>query len=59
VYDTSETIDLENVPLNGGILIKVLILSVDPYMRGRLRGAEIESYLVGPSHISYQAVRVD
>ncbi|KAJ7777772.1 hypothetical protein B0H14DRAFT_2963414 [Mycena olivaceomarginata] len=45
VYDTSETIDLENVPLNGGILIKVLILSVDPYMRGRLRAAEIESYL--------------
>ncbi|KAJ7342957.1 hypothetical protein DFH08DRAFT_873867 [Mycena albidolilacea] len=52
VYDTSETVDLENVPLNGGILIKVLILSVDPYMRGRfrapnrrLRAAEIESYL--------------
>ncbi|KAJ7841480.1 hypothetical protein B0H14DRAFT_2586869 [Mycena olivaceomarginata] len=30
VYDTSETIDPKNVPLNGGILIKLLILSVDP-----------------------------
>ncbi|KAJ7206293.1 hypothetical protein GGX14DRAFT_522436 [Mycena pura] len=44
VYDTTQTIDLENVPLNGGILIKVLILSVDPYMRGRLRAPEVKSY---------------
>ncbi|KAJ7615611.1 hypothetical protein DFH06DRAFT_1239608 [Mycena polygramma] len=45
VYDTTQTIDLENVPLNGGILIKVLVLSVDPYMRSRLRAPEVESYL--------------
>ncbi|KAF8215357.1 hypothetical protein K438DRAFT_1801111 [Mycena galopus ATCC 62051] len=45
VYDTSETIDLDNVPLNGGVLIKVLLLSIDPYMRGRLRAPEIESYI--------------
>ncbi|KAJ6487086.1 alcohol dehydrogenase [Mycena vitilis] len=45
VYDTSQTIDLDNVPLNGGILIKVLVLSVDPYMRSRLRAPEVESYL--------------
>ncbi|KAJ7810916.1 chaperonin 10-like protein [Mycena olivaceomarginata] len=45
VYDTTETIDLESVPLNGGILIKVLLLSLDPYMRGRLRAPEIESYM--------------
>ncbi|KAF8215358.1 hypothetical protein K438DRAFT_1801114 [Mycena galopus ATCC 62051] len=45
VYDTSETIDLDNVPLNGGVLIKVLLLSIDPYMRGRLRAPEIESYM--------------
>ncbi|KAF7364581.1 PKS-ER domain-containing protein [Mycena venus] len=45
VYDTTETIDFENVPLNGGILIKVLLLSLDPYMRGRLRAPEIESYM--------------
>ncbi|KAJ7841481.1 alcohol dehydrogenase [Mycena olivaceomarginata] len=45
VYDTTETIDLQNAPLHGGVLIKVLILSIDPYMRGRLRAPEIESYL--------------
>ncbi|KAJ7133358.1 hypothetical protein C8R44DRAFT_849477 [Mycena epipterygia] len=45
VYDTTETIDLENVPLKGGFLVKVLVLSVDPYMRGRLRAAEIKSYM--------------
>ncbi|KAJ7439110.1 hypothetical protein FB451DRAFT_1415912 [Mycena latifolia] len=45
VYDTTETIDLENVALNGGLLIKVLVLSVDPYMRGRLRAPEVKSYM--------------
>ncbi|KAJ6452500.1 hypothetical protein C8R45DRAFT_1040828 [Mycena sanguinolenta] len=45
VYDTTQTIDVENAPLNGGILIKVLLLSIDPYMRGRLRAAETESYV--------------
>jgi NADPH-dependent curcumin reductase CurA len=56
VYDTSETIDPKNVPLNGGILIKLLILSVDPYMRGRLRAPEIESYLVGASKTYLAAI---
>ncbi|TBU32689.1 NAD(P)-binding protein [Dichomitus squalens] len=37
VYDTSETIDLENVALNGGFLVKVLVLSIDPYQRNRLK----------------------
>ena len=46
VYDASETIDLDNVPLNGGFLVKVLMLSVDPYMRGRLRAPEVKSYTV-------------
>ncbi|KAJ7482969.1 hypothetical protein B0H11DRAFT_1208640 [Mycena galericulata] len=45
VYDTTQSIDLETVPLKGGILIKVLVLSVDPYMRLRLRAPEIKSYL--------------
>ncbi|KAK7038544.1 NAD(P)-binding protein [Favolaschia claudopus] len=31
VYDTSETIDLETDPLNGGFLVKVLVLSIDPF----------------------------
>ncbi|SJL08755.1 related to reductase RED1 [Armillaria ostoyae] len=50
VYDTTQTIDLENVPLNGGILIKALVLSVDPYLRGKMRDPSIESYSP-PFHI--------
>ncbi|OCH96221.1 NAD-P-binding protein [Obba rivulosa] len=44
VYDESETIDLEKAPLNGGFLVKTLVLSIDPYMRGRMRDPTIESY---------------
>ncbi|KAJ7618841.1 hypothetical protein DFH06DRAFT_1306582 [Mycena polygramma] len=44
VYDTSEKIDLEAEPLNGGFLIKTLVLSVDPYMRGQMRDAKEKSY---------------
>ncbi|KAI0319232.1 alcohol dehydrogenase [Amylostereum chailletii] len=43
-YDDSQTIDLDNVPLGGGFLIKTLVLSVDPYMRWRMREAHIPSY---------------
>ncbi|KAJ7101711.1 chaperonin 10-like protein, partial [Mycena epipterygia] len=46
VYDTSEIIDPETVPLNGGFLLKTLVLSVDPYMRGRMRSPDIPSYSV-------------
>ncbi|KAJ7105688.1 chaperonin 10-like protein [Mycena epipterygia] len=48
VYDTSLTIDPENVPLDGGFLVKTLVLSVDPYLRGMMRHPETESYLVRP-----------
>lgn len=34
------------MPLNGGLLIKVLKLSVDPYMRNRMRDPSIKSYTV-------------
>jgi len=44
VYDDSETIDLEAVPLDGGFLVKVLEISIDPYMRGRMRSSEKKSY---------------
>jgi len=44
VYDTSETIDPDNVALDGGFLVKTLELSIDPYMRGRMRSPEKESY---------------
>ena len=46
VFDTSETIDINKTPLNGGILIKILELSADPYMRGRMRDPSIPSYFV-------------
>ncbi|KAJ3503200.1 hypothetical protein NLJ89_g8539 [Agrocybe chaxingu] len=45
IYDTSEHIDPESVPLDGGFLLKTLELSIDPYMRGRMRDAKIESYV--------------
>ena len=35
VYDASQKIDLETVPLNGGFLLKTLALSIDPFMRGK------------------------
>ncbi|KAG8761787.1 hypothetical protein FRC12_009334 [Ceratobasidium sp. 428] len=44
VYDTSKQIDLDNVVLNGGILTKTLYLSIDPYIRGRMREVTSKSY---------------
>lgn len=32
MYDTSERLDLDNVALNGGVLAKLVILSIDPYL---------------------------
>jgi hypothetical protein len=46
VYDTSQTIDLETVPLNGGYLLKTLVLSIDPYLRGKMRPETQKSYTV-------------
>ncbi|RDX46264.1 NAD(P)-binding protein [Lentinus brumalis] len=45
VYDESQTIDLENEPLNGGILVKVLVLSIDPYLRRKMLDPSIPSFL--------------
>ncbi|TFK65472.1 alcohol dehydrogenase [Pluteus cervinus] len=33
LYDTSQTIDLEHVSLQGGFLVKILALSIEPYLR--------------------------
>lgn len=44
VYTESDTIDLNDVALDGGILIKVLALSVDPYFRGKMRDPKEKSY---------------
>lgn len=46
VYDESETIDLENVPLDGGILIKTLVVSIDPYLRRMMIDSKIPSSFV-------------
>jgi len=45
VHDTSQTIDLERVALNGGFLVKTLVLSMDPYIRGRMRDPKVKSYI--------------
>ncbi|QRW25956.1 Zinc-binding dehydrogenase [Rhizoctonia solani] len=37
ITHASDTIDLDNVPLSGGTLVKSVYLSIDPYMRGRMR----------------------
>jgi NADPH-dependent curcumin reductase CurA len=53
ITDTSETIDLDNVPLNGGFLVKTLALSIDPYLRGKMRDAGKKSYSVrSPFHMT-------
>jgi NADPH-dependent curcumin reductase CurA len=44
VYDNSQTIDLDNVPLNGGFLTKTLYISPEPYLRERMRDCSIDSY---------------
>ncbi|TCD69256.1 hypothetical protein EIP91_008359 [Steccherinum ochraceum] len=44
VYDESQTIDLDNVSLHGGILTKTLSLSLDPFLRGKMRDSKIKSY---------------
>ena len=46
VYDSTEIIDLETIDLNGGFLIKILELSIDPYMRGKMRAPTVKSFLV-------------
>lgn len=52
VYDDSQTIDLENVTLNGGFLVT---LSIDPYMRSRMCESHIKSYAVS-THIARHTV---
>ncbi|KAJ8502400.1 hypothetical protein ONZ45_g11798 [Pleurotus djamor] len=36
VYDSSQTIDLDNVPLNGGFLVKTLYVSLDYWIYSRM-----------------------
>lgn len=55
VYDDSQTIDIDNVPLNGGFLLKTLVLSIDPYLRGRMRptGGYTPGFPLGKPLLSY------
>ncbi|KAF7333731.1 NAD(P)-binding protein [Mycena venus] len=57
VYDTSQTIDLETAPLNGGFLLKTLVLSVDPYFRVIMRKTEGNANMTLLSQHSYSAHR--
>jgi hypothetical protein len=55
IYDESEKIDVDDVSLDGGFLVKTLDLSVDPYMRGRMRNPEVKSYSVSSFFCSLRA----
>ncbi|KAL1696907.1 hypothetical protein GGG16DRAFT_42590 [Schizophyllum commune] len=54
IYDDSETIDLDNVPLEGGILVKTLVLSIDPYFRGLMaEKTDVPGFVLGEPLIGY------
>ena len=40
VYDDTHKIDIDNTPLEGGALLEVTSLSIDPYQRGRMNRQE-------------------
>lgn len=46
-YVKDRTIDFDTVDMQGGIVTKNLVISIDPYMRGRMRSPETKSYSVG------------
>ncbi|RDB24661.1 Zinc-type alcohol dehydrogenase-like protein PB24D3.08c [Hypsizygus marmoreus] len=62
ILDTSRTIDLDKVPLNGGFLTKTLILSPEPAIRERMRDPSITSYsttyTVGAPIVAFAVVLV-
>jgi len=43
-YVTDRTIDIDTVDTKGGLVTKNLVVSIDPYMRGRMRAPEKKSY---------------
>ena len=44
-YVKNRTINIDNVNTEGGIVTKNLVISIDPYMRGRMRSSETKSYV--------------
>lgn len=55
VYDTTQTIDLESVVLDGGVLVKTLVLSIDVLIRGRMGGSGAKV----PSTVSIQVIHLE
>lgn len=43
-YVTDRTIDLDTVDTQNGIVTRNLVISIDPYMRGRMRSSDKKSY---------------
>ncbi|KAL8286337.1 hypothetical protein RQP46_004825 [Phenoliferia psychrophenolica] len=41
---STQELDVENCKLDGGVVAKTLALSLDPYMRGRMRDPKVASY---------------
>ncbi|KAH7912127.1 NAD-P-binding protein [Hygrophoropsis aurantiaca] len=54
-YDATQEIDIDNVALNGGFLVKTLVLSIDPYIKGRMHAANahLPTYALGKPLDSY------
>ncbi|KAJ3531498.1 hypothetical protein NMY22_g8125 [Coprinellus aureogranulatus] len=56
VFDETESIDLENDDLpEGGVIVKTLYLSVDPYMRGRMRAPSGEASYIRSFSLAHRA----
>ena len=55
VYDESQTIDPDNSPLRGGVLLKLLAFSSDPYLRERMRDPSVDviSFVVSATHFAF------
>ncbi|GJE88548.1 NADP-dependent oxidoreductase [Phanerochaete sordida] len=59
IYDSTQTIDLEAIALNGGILIKTLVVAVDPYLLARFRNSNIPGWSLNKDDlVSYLGVGV-
>ena len=40
-----EDVNLDTIPLNGGILVKTIAISSDPYLRYRMRDPSVPSFV--------------
>lgn len=48
LYDESQSIDLDNVALNGGTLVKTTYWSIDPWIRFRMSDPKVQKNFVSP-----------